>query len=229
MALKILNPGIMPLGQFDGYDAITTSIKGGEVGTITGVLLGNSVDKSAYDSNGADGYVGNPAKRPVITTTLASGVRPLFLLDEGVAGYGTLFGTVVGGTVGLVSTGGAVLGPHSAAASGKITCWDKEGLYAVTLDAVDTTASTGLVPTNSTLAIGDPLYATTAGLLTPRLAGSFEAGKVLGRFIEFTTDRSLVTTPQYLVSALNSPSGAPSSLQQLAFTQAMFYFSPTVG
>lgn len=230
MALRVLNPGVMPIGQFDGLDSITSTIKGGEVGSIVGVALGASVDKAAKDTDGSDGYVGNASitiKRPVVTTNLVSGNRPLFLLDDGIAYYGTLFGQVVGGAVGQQSTGGALLGPHTATASGKITCWDKEGLYAVTLDAVDTTATTGLMPTNTTLNIGDPLYATSAGLLTPRSAGSFEASLKVARFIEFTTERSLVTTPAYLVSALNSPVGV-SSVQLLAFTQAMIYFSPTV-
>ena len=60
-------------------------------------------------------------------------------------GYGTLFGAVVGGTVGQQVNGpttftGAILGPHTSTGSGKTTCWDKPGLYAVSLDAVDTTS-----------------------------------------------------------------------------------------
>jgi len=226
MALRLLQSGDQPLGQFDGYDNITSTMKGGEVGTIIGVAVTNP-DKAAWDANGADGYVGNPAQRPYVTTLLASGTRPLFLLDEGITGYGTLFGSVVGGTTGMQSVNGAVLGPHSALASGKITCWDKPGTYAVTLDAVDTTPSNGLVPTNTTLSIGDRLYATAAGVLTPAVGKAFE-NVVLGRFIEFTTDRSLVTTPNYLVAALNSPGGNVTSLQKVAMTQAIIYFAPPI-
>lgn len=227
MALRLQQPGIQPIGQFDGYDAITLTVKGGEVGSLVGIALGPT-DLAAKDADGSDGYVGIPPanRRPVVTTQLVEGMRPLMLIDDGTSHYGTLFGQVVGGTAGQIVTGGAVLGPHTATASGKLTCWDKPGLYAVTLDAVDVTAVTGLVPTNPTIAVGDPLFATDAGLLTPNAAASFEAGLVLARFVEFTTDQSLVTTPLQLVSALNSPSGSPGS--QLVFTQAIFHFNPPV-
>ena len=235
MALKLLQPGIQPLGQYDGYDSEALSVLGGEVGTLIGVLItaDGGTDKAAKDSDGSDGYVGTTTKyRPAVTTTLASGARPLFLIDDGMLYYGTLFGAVVGGSVGQQANGpnsftGAVLGPHTATGSGKLTLWDKPGHYAVTLDAVDTTASTGLVTSNASLSVGDPLYATAAGLLTPDVTASFDpAPPVVGRFVEFTTDRSLVTTPVQLVSALNSPSG--SSAQQLAMTQAVFAWNPPI-
>lgn len=224
MALKLLNPGANPLGTFDGLDAEVTAVKGGEIATLVGSVVG--ADNAAKDADGSDGYVGTTTHyRPVATTTLSSGDRPLFLVDDGTSGYGTLFGTVVGGTVGQVATGGTVLGPHTATGSGKLTLWDKPGLYAVTLDAVDTNASTGLVPTNSSLTVGDPVYATSAGLLTPTSGSAFEV-VVVARFIEFTTDRNLVTTPKQLVSAVNSPSGSLGST--LTFTQAVIHFYPTV-
>jgi hypothetical protein len=196
MALKLLQPGIQPLGQFDGYDTEVLTLKGGE-----------------------DGYV-NPSgvqKRVMVSKTLNSGDRPLMLADEGIAGYGTLFGTVVGGTVGQVSTGGTVLGPHTATGSGKVTCWDKPGLYAVSLDAVDTTASTGLVPTNPTITTGAKIWATSAGLLTPNTGAKFE-DVVVGRFVDFETNGSLVQTPNKLVTAIG--------LQSYAF--AVFFFNPPI-
>jgi len=225
MALRLQQPGEQPLGQFDGYDQEALNVLGGEVGTLIGLALDSDI--AAADADGDDGYVGVPPAhtRPAVTRTLASGSRPLFLIDDGLLNYGTIFGRVVGGTTGQQSTGGALLGPHTANASGKLTLWDKRGLYAVTLDAVDTDAD-GLVPTNASLSVGDPLYATTAGLLTPESTKSFEASVVVGRFIEFTTDQSLVTTPVQLVSALNSPSG--QGAQQLAFTQAVFHWDPPV-
>lgn len=224
MALRLMFSGREPLGVFDGYDSQIASIKGGEVATLVGVLFG--VDKGAKDvyAEGGDGYVGVGNKlRPVVTTTLVSGTRPLFLTDDGVANYGTLFGTVVGSTAGQVVTGGAVLGPHTAAGSGKITLWDKPGMYAVTLDACDTTASTGLVPGNGSLTVGAALYASTAGLLTPNTGNRFEA-IALGRFIEFTTDGGLVKTPNTLTAAVNS-GGGPVLTQ---FTQAVFTWNPPV-
>ena len=219
MALKPLQAQY-PLGQFDGLDTEATSLLGGEVVSLTGVLLTDS-DKGAADLS--DGYAGSTAKkRPAVTKTLSSGMRPLFLADEGTKGYGTLFGEVVGGTVGQVVSGGALLGPHTATGSGKVTLWDKPGLYAVTLDAVDTNASTGLHPDNNSCTVGAALYATTAGLLTPNIAAAFEA-VVVARFIEFTTAGSLVTTPNNLVSALNSPTGG--SAEKLRFTQAVIHFN----
>ncbi|HVI41785.1 MAG TPA: hypothetical protein VM577_14125 [Anaerovoracaceae bacterium] len=233
MALKILQAGIEPLGQFDGLDADVTTVKGGEVVCFTYVSIVGT-DKHASDVN--DGYVSSTTlSRPAVTKSLSSGARPLFLVDDGTVGYGTLFGVVVGGASGQVSFGpsstipsGSILGPHTALGSGKLTLWDKPGLYAVTLDAVDTTAATGLVPTNTTLAGGSPLYATTAGLLTPNAGAAFEA-IIVARFLEFSGTGSLVTTPVDLVNARNSPTGNVSSVVQKPFTQAVIHFAGSYG
>jgi hypothetical protein len=236
MALKLLQPGCQPLGQFDGLDTEVLTLKGGEVVTLVSSVVPPG-DKAAADS--FDGYT-NPAgtqKRPVVTKTLDAYARPLMLADEGVSGYGTLFGTVVGGTVGQTTYGvgstvpaSALLGPHTATGSGKVTCWEKPGLYAVSLDACDTTVSTGLQPTNTTIDTGKPLYYTTAGLLTPNAAaaplGLGGAQVVVGRFVDFETNGSLVTTPNRLVAALNSPSGLISSVGPRQFAFATFYFNP---
>lgn len=258
MSLKLLQPGIQPLGQFDGLDSDVLTLKGGEVVSFTSVTTNSQpgvttagLDQAAYDA--FDGYVNvsGTFKRPAVTRlwdgthlpsdgyTAVSGVatgRPLFLSDEGITGYGTLFGTVVGGTVGQTVYGpnstvaaANLLGPHTATGSGKVTCWDKPGLYAVSLDAVDTTSSTGLVPTNtSTLYSGVALGFTSMGLLTPSgSAQDITHGLVkVGHFVEFNTNGSLVTTPNYLVAALNSPSGSVSSVQTRAFTFATVYFAP---
>lgn len=223
MALKPLQPGGLPLGQFDGLDSEFLTLKGGEVVTFKSVSLA-TLDKGAADV--FDGYAnGNTvAKRTVVTKTLASGNRPLMLADEGIAGYGTLFGSVVGGTVGQL-TNGAVVGPSTATGSGKVTCWDKPGLYAVSLDAVDTTASTGLTPTNLTLDTGATLYATTAGLLTPNSGAAFQTVTV-ARFVEFQSNGSLVNTPNRLVSALNSPTGTLTDPAR-TFAFAVIQFCPT--
>lgn len=222
MALKLLQSGVQPLGQFDALDAQATSVLGGEVASFTYVSIAAGVDAAAADI--ADGYVSQANTRPAATTTLVSGTRPLFLVDEGVTGYGTLFGEVVGSAVGKTVVGGAALGPHTASGSGKWTLWDKPGLYAVTLDAVDTTVNSGLVPTNPALSGGDSLFATAAGLLTPNAGAAFEA-VTLGRFIEFATNGSKVTSQLSMVQALNSPSGsslAPGAL----FTTAVISWCP---
>lgn len=222
MALKPLQ-AMYPLGQFDGLDTEATTLLGGEV---VGFLAYNTLGTDLEAADVKDGYsgIGVAKTRPAVTKTLVSGMRPLFLADEGTLGYGTLFGVVVGGTVGQVVTGGAVLGPHTATGSGKVTLWDKPGLYAVTLDAVDTTATTGLVPLNGSLVPGTALYATTQGKLTPNVSAAFEVA-VVARFIEFTTNGSLVNTPNSLVAALNSPNGNVTSLRPNSFTQAVIHFA----
>jgi hypothetical protein len=248
MALKLLQPGVQPLGQFDGYDADYLTVKGGEICTFGSVLTSGQpgvtaagFDKAAYDA--FDGYV-NPssvAKRPVVTHTFSgagtlAGVsassRPLMLTDDGILGYGTLFGSVVGGVVGQQVNGpntftGAVLGPATQTGSGKITCWEKPGLYAVSLDACDSAAATGLQPTNTTLDVGAAITWSATGQLTPTVGGS-GVGVTLARLVEFSTNGSLVTTPNILVAALNSPSGNVSSLGPRQFAFAVFYFNPPV-
>lgn len=216
MALKILQSGMNPLGQFDCLDTELASFKGGEVCTLTAVTY-KGVDTNVADVN--DGYSGGASKtRPAVTLTLVSGHRPLFLADDGTTGYGTLFGSVIGATGGQ-TTSGTNLGPSTALASGKMTIWDKEGLYAVSLDAVDTTVATGLVPTNTGITCGDPLFATTAGKLTPNTGNRFE-NYTVGRFIEFATNGSLVTTGAGSVGAgVLAAAGGFS-----AFTQAVFHF-----
>ena len=223
MALKILQSGIQPLGQFDALDSVSTSVKGGEVVSFTYVSITGT---DAHSSDVNDGYVSSSQQtRPAVTTGLTSGMRPLFLCDDGIVGYGTLFGLVVGGATGQQVNGpnppfsGAVLGPHTATGSGKLTLWDKPGLYAVTLDAVDATATTGLVPSNTALRGGAALYAAPGGLLTPNIGAAFEV-VVVARFIEFTTNESKVTTTVDMVSATNSPSTVPGSTALKPFTQA---------
>lgn len=243
--LKLLQPGIQPLGQFDGLDAEVLTFKGGEVCSFTYVqtnaqpgVTTSGLDQAAYDV--FDGYVNASGtfKRPAVsknwngTVLNPATTRPLFLADDGISGYGTLLGAVVGGTVGQQINGpnsytGAVLGPHTSTGSGKTTLWDKPGLYAVSLDAVDTEAN-GLVPTNTALTGGDALFITAGGLLCPTGATSKVASSPqVGHFVEFNTNGSLVTTPNYLVAALNSPSGNVSSVQARAFTFATIYFNPS--
>lgn len=219
MALKLLQPGVQPLGQFDGLDTEVLTLMGGEVVTFKSVLATAATDKAAYDV--FDGYV-NSLKRTVVTRNVATTARPLMLADDGITGYGTLFGSVVGGTVGQ-NVSGTALGPHTATGSGKVTLWDKPGLYAVSLDAACDQAATGLVPTNASIDTGKaltfvPASATVGGKLTP--VGSTAAGGnivVVGHFISFETNGSLVNTPNYMVSAL-------SSARTYAF--AVFHFNP---
>ncbi len=154
------------------------------------------------------------------------------LVDDGSAGYGVMFGVVVGGTSGQVSYGpggGVPLGPPTYVGSGKLSVWATPGQFGVTLDACDTTASTGLQPTNGTLLPGAKLFVMTGGLLTPNNAASGVVGTTAapwaGRFVEFSTNRATVTTPNRMVQALNSPSGSVGTLPT-QLTMAVFMFAP---
>jgi hypothetical protein len=199
MSLKILQPGIQPLGQYDVLDSYLSLIKGGEVGTLfAAARVNSSSEKAAFDV--LDGYtnvtdVQRAAVAPRVNATTA---RPLWLLDDGTSGYGTLFGQVIGTPVGL-STTGTNLGPHTAAGSGKVTCWDKPGLYGISVDAVDTSAD-GLVLTNASCDPGAKIQPQATGVLTLDSAAT-AVDVTVGRFVEFETSPFLVTTPPSLVGA----------------------------
>jgi len=194
MALILLNNVGQPFGQFDGYDNL--SPLGGEVAKLVPYATSGS-DLHAKDIE--DGYAvsGSPLSqqvRPVVTLTLTgSETEGLFLCDEGVANYGTLFGSVVGGTAGQVVSGGAVLGPNTMTGSGKVTLWKNPGLYGVTLDAL----SSNLQPT-ANLTVGTQLTYTTDGKLTPQGAGDDAGGPTIASLVEFSTGDTLVTTPRSL-------------------------------
>lgn len=198
MALYPYHPDGPPLGQFDVLDSYQSSILGGEVGTFYAAGRTNtSTEKAAGDV--LDGYTNTTdVQRPAVANRInASTQRPLFLLDEGTTNYGTLFGQVIGTPAGL-STTGTNLGPHTAAASGKVTCW-RSGVYGVSVDAVDDSAD-GLSIDNASCDPGAALDVQSDGKLT--LSGSGTAvGVTVGSFIEFETRPSLVTTPASLVGA----------------------------
>lgn len=223
MALKPLFSGNQPC-MFDGYDSNVLSLLGGELVRLTEVAYsyppGTSADKAAFDSYLSEVSTSQKT-RTVVTSSMPSTTgtyRPLFLADEGTSGYGVMLGVVVGSFVGQ-TTSGTNLGPHTATGSGKVTCWDKPGLYAVTLDAVEATivASGALNP-------GDALFVNTSGKLTGTEANGFDfpagAGSttIVGRFVEFSTGGSLVTTPSWMVGATSAV--MPTS----ALTQMVFHF-----
>lgn len=225
MALKILHTTGTPLGEFDALDQdLNDGFLGGEVCTW-GSVTRDSGDKAAGDSL-YDGYV-NPngastTRRVVSRKANASTTGPLMLSDDGTAGYGTLFGTLVGGFVGQNSYGpggGVGFGFPSYAATGKITLWSTPGLFGVTLDAVDTTAATGLQPTNTSLLPGAKLYVGAGGLLTPQ--GS---GKVVGYFVDFETSRSLVTSANRMVGSLGVSGGSNGGGRQNQSVMCVFNY-----
>ncbi len=234
MALVLIQPGIEPIGQWDAY--ASDSFLGGEVMQLRQVAItaqGGAADN--LDGYLSGGTAGSPTagtggvNKKCLTRELTAGIRPLYLSDDGTANYGTVLGAIVGGVVGTevnnpsLSTYSSLfgvssfVGPATYVGSGRVTAWGKPGTYGVTLDACDS-GTTGLQPTNTSLYPGSPLFAakssyTTpgAGVLTPNPANSFEgngtsAGLVVAYFVEFRTKGALVTTPNRLVSALNSPS-----------------------
>lgn len=236
MALILHQAGREPLGQFDGYTGQLTNFLGGEVCTWRAELQSTAATSGAADVPN-DGYLvetGLGSVDPAIsydwTGILSDGgavVPPFFLADDGLKNYGTLFGTVVGRAVGEVSYGpnstvasADLLGPHTATGSGKITVFDKPGLYGVTLDALDTAH---LTPTTANLKVGQALSFTGAGKITT-VANAVAPAFIIGRLAEFATNGSVVTTPQNLVAALNSPSGSVSSLQQQKMFQMVFWY-----
>src|ERR1019366_5871556 len=153
MALILHNTQDRPFGQFDSLDSTTGHYKGGEIVTWTHVATpaAGGTDLATADVL-QDGYVpGAAATRTAVTFASSATDAPLFLSDDGCAHYGVLFGVVLGANVGRVSYGpggGTNLGPPTDVASGKVTCWAQSGLYGVTLDAVDITPNTGLIPSN---------------------------------------------------------------------------------
>lgn len=200
MALVLLGNNGNPFGQFDGYDALSSTMLGGEVATLVSYDSAVATDKHAKDID--DGYVvqgpsTNLNVRPIVTTVVGSASRPLFLTDDGTANYGTLFGTLVGGNSGQTVSGGTVLGPSTMSGSGKVTLWANPGLYGITMDAVNT-AGDGLVTTNNALTVGTAIrYLTANGKLTPT-GSSGASTTTVGTLVEFSTGDTLVTTPRSL-------------------------------
>lgn len=207
MALYVLQPGIQPLGQFDVLDTDQDNVVGGLIGTWGEASRTNTSTETAV-SDVLDGYVSdnvsessNTATRPVIQIADATGDdnKAMYLLDDGKAGYGTTFGSILS----LYDPTGTVVGPHTSLGSGKVTCWDKPGLFAVTFEACysDRNVTNGALEAGQDTPMpGDVLYRhRTTGKIT-RLANSTANNKV-GVYVEHSTNGALVTTPAKLVGA----------------------------
>ena len=235
MALFILNPGVSPLGQFDVLDTDVASILGGEIMVLNRVARADtSTERSAYDVK--DGYIASdidtnsPTAYRVVALLADDAAAPsankgFYLSDDGTNFYGVMFGTVIGSPLGQ-STTGTSLGPTTMAGSGKITLWDKPGLYAVSLTAVDAhlvTTTAGTVPTHNlydTPLPGELLYRGSTGKIS-RLTGANETigsgNDKVGRFVELSSNGSMVTTPARLVGAAQ------------VFDRIKFYFLGDIG
>lgn len=170
MALLLLQPGIQPLGQYDGYSGFAPV--GGEVAVL----------ESA--GTNSDGYQIIRARGATTGDT-----SPFYLVDDGSTGYGVLFGNTVVRTDTGFSSGADTatrLGPATYKASGKLTLWDKPGVYAVTLDA--------LVGTEASFKAAVPGDALTVDAATSKLKLGSPASGQFAWVLTFKVDESLVTT-----------------------------------
>jgi hypothetical protein len=188
----------MPLGQFDLADTVT--LTGGEVmslGAVSNTL--SSTNLGAADA--FDGYLydasGPIANRTNARLAVAGDVNGfLALADEGAADYGTMFGQTIGIPAGLGTTG-TNLGPNTAAASGKVTLWDKPGLFEVTVsslasDFLSALTAAGLTP-------GATLGFNASSRLSHSACSGAVASSGVANFVEFSSGGSLVSTPARLV------------------------------
>jgi hypothetical protein len=175
MALKLLQPSLRPLGQFDLADSSAT-IKGGEVVKLASSAIAS--DEAAADSHQVGPLLGSAATNFANFTagTFANGTL-CGLADDGDAGYGTQFGTLIGTNAGkgvqvptslgaTLSGGAVVIGPETHAASGKVTVWHAAGLYSVNADALATTANTA----DAILLSGQPTLSTVDAETTQNAA-----------------------------------------------------------
>jgi len=163
MALKLLNPGLRPLGMFDLDDADGGALVGGEYVELQQDAI--TVEAYAADVGQLQDNTGmvNFQRTNRTATVTGTNVQLGGLADEGGedgSGYGTLFGSLIGANAGRATSesGAVVMGPSTDRASGKVTVWAQAGLYGVTdqdtsLDTADAntaiqgTAATGLLTT----------------------------------------------------------------------------------
>jgi hypothetical protein len=159
MALKLLQPSLRPLGQFDLKDDDT--IVGGEC-----VSLATGTGRAASDVTSAGPFSAGTTQLNFALGEFSRGTL-CGLADDGTNGYGTHFGSIIGGTAGQgvsvqlntgYATAGSVVtvGPASHVASGKVTVWHAPGLYAVNSEPL---AAVGDVPA-ALLVSGQPFGGT---------------------------------------------------------------------
>jgi hypothetical protein len=187
MALKLLQPGMEPLGQFDLEDDDQSLVVGGEVGVFQALNV-------ATDLYAADAFTVGPTIHVTLSSVTNDG-ELYGLVDEGVAGYGTAFGTLIGGIVGKGTGFGAssasgvvTIGPSTVYGSGKVTLWTKPGLYGVTADGFISSAQFGAATLNTDI-FGTTADGTNDGKLT-----SSSAGQQVALFLGRMADTSLVST-----------------------------------
>lgn len=187
MALKLLNPGLRPLGMFDLADDNAGDLNGGEY-----------VQLQASDSTGAgEGYAADVGQLEdtsgnsmmfTSTPTVAGRTAGALggLADEGGEEYGTLFGSLIGQNAGRstqfgTQNGAVVVGPTTDRASGKVTVWAQAGLYGVN-DQQDAELDA--------LAANAPVHADADGTL----GDDTTSGSAVAIYVAAMSDSSLVST-----------------------------------
>jgi len=201
MALKLLQPGLQPAGQFDLVDG--TTLAGGEwvnAATASGSeLAAADVTEVGPLSAGTTALAFAPGAKLLATGALpTSGQVFGGLADEGTTGYGTSFGTVIGTAVGkgtgfgtLNTTGVVVVGPQTTSGSGKVTIWHAAGLYGIS----GTPATAGAVAPLSGLAVNVQVYSNAAGYLGgSTMTGVSATSGPVGISLGAVRDTSLVST-----------------------------------
>jgi len=198
MALKLLQPGKEPAGQFDLKDGVT--LYGGEWVNMETVAAGS--DLAAADVSLVGPYSGSNLVRfnPGVKTALNTSPTPhtvVFggLADEGTTGYGTSFGTIIGTAVGKgtgfgaqATSGVITVGPQTTAGSGKVTVWSAPGIY-----GVSGAPATGSAAPLSAMVVNEAVYSNSSGFLGDSgivTATSAQVGISLGA----VRDSSLVST-----------------------------------
>ena len=182
MALKLLNPGLRPLGMFDLEDDDAGLVVGGQYVELLQATAGEGY---AADVPAGPLSAGNTTLFTRVTRTAGNFGG---LADEGEDEYGTLFGSLIGQNAGRSTqvgtvNGAVVLGPSTDRASGKVTVWATPGLYGVneqdaTLDGATATAN-AIVTSDAN------------GLLEIDAAA---ATNIVGIYVGAVTDSSLVST-----------------------------------
>ena len=199
MGLKLLQPSLRTLGQFDLLDSDLSTLEGGcyvEL-EVAGATEGYAADV---------GQVGplEPAAGPTkafsaLTFGLATKTTGNMggLADDGTTGYGTLYGTIIGGTAGQGTGLGAqpakgvvTVGPTSALASGKVTVWHAPGLY-----GVDSAALASANPIDTDTVLNADIFS-NSGFLTDASSGAQVA-----IYVGSVTDSSLVSTSERAVTS----------------------------
>ena len=175
MALKLLNPGLRPLGMFDLDDDDAGALVGGEYVELK--ADGFAAEAYAADVPGLQDSAGmvNFARAARTAGNLGG------LADEGTSEYGTLFGELIGSNTGRATSqsGAVVVGPSTDRASGKVTVFAQAGLYGVTDQDASLDAATANTALSATAVTG---LLTTAG------------GTQVAIYVGAMSDTSLVST-----------------------------------